>query len=234
MDGRRELTLIRKQLDGYHRRIGESILWAPYNSDLSFSDPVYNEPGRRVYDMPVVVPTLWINKVEAGKRLDDERIDLRNHISFAVSAEALRNVGVPNIFDDDQRVFDLIKYWGKYWSIADYDVMGRFRQEDSSTIAVLANEVDVDGDYPFENPVTLIDTTGSTIQGASTMLIYTFTQPVPADVWTIPHGLGHYPVSVLVRLSSGDTSIEVPREDPDTSTTVLTFNSPESGTAYLI
>lgn len=156
MDSRRELIGIRKQLDQYHRTIGENVWWATYDQVNTTEDDVYNEPGFRVYKTPVSVQTLWINLVEGGKRLDDERLDVKNHLSFAVSTEALRNAGVPDVFADDMRIFDIIKYWDRFWSITDWEIMGRFQSRDSSTIAIVANEIDVPGDYPFEAPEPLL------------------------------------------------------------------------------
>lgn len=176
MDTRRELQLNRKQLDVYHRKVGENVLWAAYDPSHTVIDNVYNEPGTRVYTTPVEVQTLWINLTEGGKRLDDERYDVRDHLNLAVSVEALRNAGIPDIFDDPIRVFDIFQYWSRSWAIVDYEILGRFRQEDSSTIAILASEIDLPGDYPFE-PNTFAGTQVPSLGNAVNTLRHGFGPP---------------------------------------------------------
>lgn len=150
MQTRRELHHIRKELDWYHRSIGETIMWASYDAGNSEADDVYNEPGGRSYRTAVPVQTLWINVTEAGKRIDEERFDNRNQVSLAVAVHAFRNAGVPDVLNDNERVFDVFKYWGRVWSVQDYEIIARFPQEDSSTIGIQAVEVDLRSDYPFE------------------------------------------------------------------------------------
>ena len=152
MEARRELVRIRKELDWYHRTIGEVVLWAAYNPLASTQDVVYDEPGDREYWPAVQVQTLWISVNEAGDRLDQDRLDARNSLHLAVSAEALRNAGVLNVFNDKERIFDIIKYWDHYWSVNDFEISARFPSQDSTTIGITAVEVDEPGDYAFEEP----------------------------------------------------------------------------------
>jgi hypothetical protein len=178
---RRELTKIRTQLDRYGRKIGEPMLWAAYNPTLTLPDAVYNEPGLRAYYVPVYVATLWSNVTESGKRLDDERYDVKNQLNVTVSAEALRNAGVPRIFSDDERIFDLIRYWDRTWSVIDFDILARY-QGDSSIINVAAAEVDPRGDYPFEFPIGAIDVTALPEQSVLGLVNISTVQPTPFEV----------------------------------------------------
>lgn len=60
---------------------------------------------------------------------------------------------------------------------------------------------------------------------------YPHSQPTPADVWTIAHGLNKFP-SVTVFDSAGD-EVEGAISYPNANTVVLTFSAAFSGTAYL-
>lgn len=58
-------------------------------------------------------------------------------------------------------------------------------------------------------------------------------QSTPAATWTIAHGFGRLPWSVLVLDASG-TVVLADTENPDLNTTVLTFAAPMAGRALLL
>lgn len=62
--------------------------------------------------------------------------------------------------------------------------------------------------------------------------VSTHIQSTAAATWTIVHGLGRYPVSVLVVI--GTEQVEPDVEFPDANTVVLTFATPQSGRAEVI
>jgi hypothetical protein len=58
----------------------------------------------------------------------------------------------------------------------------------------------------------------------------TFTQAIPASVWTIPHSLGYEPqVSIIV----GNEEVDAEVDYPNNSVVVITFGIPVAGTARL-
>lgn len=59
---------------------------------------------------------------------------------------------------------------------------------------------------------------------------YTFTQVIPASVWTIPHTLGYEPqVSIIV----GNEEVEAEVDFPNNSVVVISFGVPVAGSARL-
>ncbi|WP_280244248.1 DUF7264 domain-containing protein [Nocardia abscessus] len=59
-----------------------------------------------------------------------------------------------------------------------------------------------------------------------------FVQSTPAATWTIPHGLGRFPYSLLVIV--GDQLVIPDAAFPDPDTAVLTFAAPTAGRAELL
>ena len=68
------------------------------------------------------------------------------------------------------------------------------------------------------------------LQNIGGVSIYTHTQAVAAEVWTIQNSaVGHTPVNAISFLGSGRRIIGI--VDITTETTVITFNTPISGSA---
>lgn len=155
MDPRRELAAVNRHLDEYSRVVGDDVLWAPFDAANTTSDPVYDEPGARAYLTPVRVRTLWVNKVEADKRYENgERYDVFDHLTAAVSLNAIRNYGIPVPTDDTKRIYDLWKYRGQYWSIDDWEFIGRLAGDDT-IIGIRAVQVQFSADFPFEKSLPI-------------------------------------------------------------------------------
>lgn len=75
-----------------------------------------------------------------------------------------------------------------------------------------------------------VETLATSVPGGSDSR-YVHPQPVAADVWVIPHGLGKFP-SIIVIDTSGDQCCGDISYDSVNQVT-LTFSAPFSGTAYL-
>jgi hypothetical protein len=154
VDPRRELGEINRHLDSHARVIGEVVEWAAFDSTNSTRDDVYDEPGERVYLTPIRVTTLWINKIEADKRHDQDRYDVMQNLRGAVSLNALRAYGIPDPTADSERVHDLLRYRGKVWQINDWEYIGRLASDDT-VIGFRAVEATLGDDYPFETPLSI-------------------------------------------------------------------------------
>jgi hypothetical protein len=82
--------------------------------------------------------------------------------------------------------------------------------------------------------VPIVEITAPGPQGVSAagQIFYVHTQATPASVWTINHNLNGQPTAVV--LDSAGTQCEGTFSYPSVSTMVITFNSPFTGTAYVI
>ncbi len=152
MDPRRELSYINQNLDEYSYSVGEWVYWAAFDPDHSVMNTVYDEAGDRAYFTPIRVQTLWINKVEAGKRFQGggaERYDVYDHLTAAVSLNAIRNFGIPVPTDDFKRIYDVLKYRNLYWGIDDWEYIGRLAHDDV-VIGIRAQQIQPSADFPFE------------------------------------------------------------------------------------
>ena len=82
------------------------------------------------------------------------------------------------------------------------------------------------------SPIVEITAPGPQGASASAQIFYVHTQAVPAAVWTINHNLGGQPTAVV--LDSAGTQCEGTFSYPSINQMVITFNSPFTGTAYVI
>jgi hypothetical protein len=79
--------------------------------------------------------------------------------------------------------------------------------------------------FPF-NPATGEPTTG----GGDVAAGFTFTQTIPASIWTIAHTLGYDPTVTII---IGDEEVDAEIEYPNNSVVVINFGVPVAGTARL-
>jgi hypothetical protein len=102
---------------------------------------------------------------------------------------------------------------------------------DSGTVIV--REIDVvgtKGDKGEQGPQGVPGEEGP--PGASAINPIVFDQAVPAQTWTIEHGLNTYPLLTVV--DSANQTVMGDIKYLDANTVQLTFSAPFSGTAYLI
>lgn len=81
-------------------------------------------------------------------------------------------------------------------------------------------------------PIVEITAPGPQGASAAAQIFYVHTQAVPAAIWTINHNLGGQPTAVV--LDSAGTQCEGTFSYPSINQMVITFNSPFTGTAYVI
>ena len=70
-------------------------------------------------------------------------------------------------------------------------------------------------------------------EGGGVAPAFVFVQPVPASVWTIPHGLDHVPQLTVVR-DDGERIVLYRCSVPDDNTVVLEFSPAMAGQAVLV
>lgn len=152
MDVRRELDLINKHFRVHHRTAGESVVWfefIPLGTNLSTEsvyDDVYDE-GRpstsgKTYKPGVVVPTLLIAENEDQKRAIPEGRQVVQTMNMFISLQDLRDAGISNPHEYSHHLNDMYLYDGRYYTVFDYRVRGRLR--DDVFVLVQGLEVIVD------------------------------------------------------------------------------------------
>lgn len=143
VDLRREANKIAKQLVGYHKVIGESVLWFVFDSLNSHYDPVYDEGFRR-YERGRKVPILWVDQQESAEDYAPEGRRPTQRLRFAVGARQLWESGIPvdeahggRIFDTppstrwrEDRLNDLLYYDGRFYEVSGFQIRGRVQGQD--------------------------------------------------------------------------------------------------------
>jgi len=135
MELRRELDLINKHFDWMHRTQGEVVVWyefLPLGNGSAYDD-VYDEgpvgAGGRAYKPGVLLPVLRVQEREDQKRaIPDARLPMQNVMLF-VAAKAMRDAGVENVWEYETHFNDMFKWDGRFYTVHDYMVRGRLRNE---------------------------------------------------------------------------------------------------------
>lgn len=149
IDVRREKDAINDELDRFWRTAGQYVWWAPFDPVNTTIDPVYNEPGQRMYLQPIKVQMLWVNVTESGASYNPERTDTTDTIRMAISIRALRECGVPNVDDSGGRILDMFKYRDLYWEVQQYEILERLAGDDI-IVQVQGVQAILSEDNPFE------------------------------------------------------------------------------------
>lgn len=117
------------------RTQGEVVIWYEFLSigNGSVYDDTYDEGprggGGRSYKPGVLLPVLRIQEREDQKRaIPDARISFQN-ITMFISAKALRDAGVENVWEYETHLNDMFKWDGRFYTIHDYMVRGHLRGE---------------------------------------------------------------------------------------------------------
>jgi hypothetical protein len=143
MDARRERLNIFKQFDRYQKDEGGSLIWFKFDVDASGYDSTYDEGGQ-MYHTGVIVPYLWIDKVEDTKTMQDvgQRATERLHAAFSVrtldetgigghEAAGLRRrdprpSGKPWV---DSRLNDLLYYRDRFWEVTGFNIRDEVKDQ---------------------------------------------------------------------------------------------------------
>lgn len=156
MDIRRELDLINRHFRVHHRTAGESVVWYEFiplggNAAVdSVYDDVYDEgaplsPGLS-FKPGVIVPTLLITENEDQKRSIPEGRQVMQTMNAFISIKDMREAGLTNPHEYAEHLNDMFLYDGRYYTVFDYKVRGRLR--DDVFVLIQALEVFVDQELP--------------------------------------------------------------------------------------
>jgi hypothetical protein len=160
MEIRRELDLINKQFDWFHHTQGEVAIWYEFLQldEGSIYDDVYDEgpsgAGGRSYKPGVTIPVLRVQETEDQKRaIPEGRMPFQNIMIF-VSAKSLRDAGIENVWEYETHLNDIFKWDGRFYSVQNYMVRGRLRNE----VYVMINGTQVYVDQEMVNDPGPLDT----------------------------------------------------------------------------
>jgi hypothetical protein len=134
MDIRRELDLINKQFDWFHKTQGMVIVWyefLPLTVGNSTFDDVYDEgivgSNGRKYKQGVKLPVLRITEIEDQKRaIPDARLPIQN-IEMFITSKTMRDAGISNPWEYENHLNDIFKWDGRVYTVVDYKVRGNLR-----------------------------------------------------------------------------------------------------------
>ena len=157
MDIRRELDLINKHFRVHHQTAGESVVWyefIPLGTESAISsvyDDVYDE-GRplesgRKYKPGVVIPTLLIAENEDQKRSIPEGRQVVQTMNLFIGLKDMRDAGISNAHEYSEHLNDIYLYDGRYYTVFDYKVRGRLRDD----VFVLVQGLEIKVDQEFVN-----------------------------------------------------------------------------------
>lgn len=154
MDIRRELDLINKHFRKHHDVAGETVIWYEFNplgsaSVNSIYDDIYDEGipgvGGRRYKDGVVLPILLGSENEDQKRTIPEARQPVQTMNIFVSINDMRAAGISYPWEYKNHLNDLYVYDGRYYSVYDYRVRGRLK--DDVFVLVSAQEVFPDQEF---------------------------------------------------------------------------------------
>jgi hypothetical protein len=163
MEIRRELDLINRHFDWMHRTQGEVVVWyefLPLGGGSTYDD-VYDEgpvgSDGRSYKTGIFIPVLRVQEREDQKRaIPDARLPFQNIMLF-ISAKALSSAGIENVWEYETHFNDMFKWDGRFYTVHDYMVRGRLRNEVYIMVEGLQVYVDqemVNDPGPIELPTT--------------------------------------------------------------------------------
>jgi hypothetical protein len=154
MDVRRELSIINKHFRRHHDVAGESIVWYEFlplgsASVNSVYDDIYDEGapgvGGREYKSGVVLPILLGSEAEDQRRAIPEGRQPVQTMSVFISMEDMRTAGIENAWEYRSHLNDIFSYDGRYYSVYDYRVRGRLR--DDVFVLVDGQELFIDQEF---------------------------------------------------------------------------------------
>lgn len=153
MDTRRELSLIRKQYQNYHKQTGEFITWfsfIAFGANGSSYDDVYDEgptgSGGKKYQKGIPVPVIQITETEDTKRAIPEGRQPVQVVNVVLSIDDMRDAGIPEVFEYQRHLNDMFFYDARYYQVTMYRVRGRAK--DDVLVVIEGIEVYVDDEMP--------------------------------------------------------------------------------------
>jgi hypothetical protein len=139
VDVRRELDLINKQFRRHFKTAGDTVVWyefVPLGASASASsiyDDVYDEgaygAGGRSYKPGVVLPVLLGSENEDQRRAIPEGRQPVQTMNLFISMLDMKEAGIASPYEYRQHLNDMYLYDGRYYSVFDYKVRGRLRDE---------------------------------------------------------------------------------------------------------
>lgn len=138
MDVRRELDLINKHFRRHHKVSGETVVWFEFNplgaaSVNSIYDDVYDEgtpgSGGRSYKPGVVIPILLGSENEDQKRAIPEARQTVQTMDIFIGMKDMRDAGIDMPYEYRNHLKDIFYYDGRYYSVYDYRVRGRLKDD---------------------------------------------------------------------------------------------------------
>ena len=157
-DIRRELNLIRRRYREHTRNYGETVVWfefIPHTTPASAGsqyDDVYDEgprgSGGKKYKNGVTIPVLTIAEREDEKRAIPEARQPVQVTNFVASIEDFRSAGIEYPYEYQKRLNDMFLYDGRYYSVYNYKVRGRLK--DDVLVLVEGYEIYIDQEMPFD------------------------------------------------------------------------------------
>lgn len=139
MDVRRELDLINKHFMAHYKTAGATIVWYEFKplasaaSAGSVYDDVYDEgnpsTGGRSYNTGVVLPVLLAVENEDQRRAIPEGRQVVQTVDLFIPYRAMHEAGISDVYEYRQHLNDIFLYDGRYYSIYNYRVRGRLRDE---------------------------------------------------------------------------------------------------------
>lgn len=154
MDVRRELDLINKHFRRHHKHANESVVWYEFEplgaaSVNSIYDDIYDEgtPGNggRSYKPGVLLPILLGSESEDQRRAIPEARQVVQTMDVFIPIRDMREAGISNPFEYRHHLNDLFLYDGRYYSVFDYRVRGRLK--DDVFVLVTGQELYVDQEF---------------------------------------------------------------------------------------
>ena len=150
MDVRRELDMINRHFRAHHKTAGETIVWYEFDwnepayptssfpspdlySELPTYDDVYDEGGPgtrgRRYKAGVTIPVLLASENEDQKRAIPEGRQVMQTMDLFVSIKDMREAGISIPYEYRGHLNDIFLYDGRYYSVYNYRVRGRLRDD---------------------------------------------------------------------------------------------------------
>ena len=154
MEVRRELGLINKHFRRHHEVAGETIVWYEFEplgaaSVNSIYDDIYDEGipgvGGRRYKPGVTIPVLLASENEDQKRAIPEGRQPIQTMNVFISIADMRDAGISYAWEYRPHLNDIFTYDGRYYSVYDYRVRGRLR--DDVFVLVSGQELFIDQEF---------------------------------------------------------------------------------------
>lgn len=154
MDLRKELSLINKHFRQHHDVAGEVVIWYEFEplgsaSVNSIYDDIYDEGvpgvGGRTYKAGVALPILLGSEAEDQRRSIPEARQPTQTMDVFISIQDMRDAGLYAPWEYRHHLNDIFLYDGRYYSVYNYRVRGRLR--DDVFVLVSGQELFIDQEF---------------------------------------------------------------------------------------